>query len=590
MPVRTDRGMIMRRAHVVLWPVLALVLLPLALRTAPAAAIQENDPEIVAALQKINLYRSWLGIPPLTIDPALQAAAEAHVEYYRLNFGDPSLAGMGLHYETPGKPGFTGVSFQDRVEHFGYKGYANENAGVSGSIVWSTDWFIATVGHRLTLLDPRYVHVGLAAINEGKIKFEIIDLGAPTWAYETTPEWTAWPPDGATGVGLSFSGEAPDPFPDADYPVGYPITLKYFGPGDLTLTDWSISAGGVAIDSFAEIGSGWLTRKTVQLCAADPLERDTVYEVWISGTANGEPFERSWSFRTTTGNDELALNGQRPIAPIIVPQEHLPEGIKATEPVVQQLWWNSDGPVATGDIVRSWLWGPDVWLGIREPSAESPDGTRQVYYLDKARIEVNPAADGFSHPTVTAGLLVRDMIAGQVQVGIDDFIETEPAVVQLAGDDLKVNPDAPTYASLHEIASIEPGRSVRARHGAAIIEVLTAEGAIYTDPALAGYATYGSYEPTLGHNIAAVFDNYFTTLPVAWQTSVGLPLTEPYWVRTNLEGDPTWVLVQAFERRVLTFTPDNDPAWRVEMGNIGRHYYTWRYNAEPPSDPSAWIP
>ena len=173
----------------------------------PASAQQENDPEISEALALINTWRAWLGVAPLTIDPALQKAAEAHVEYYRLNFGDPSLAGMGLHYETAGKPGFTGESFQDRVEVAGYPGWANENAGLSGSMVWSTKWFVGTVGHRLTLLDPRYTDIGIAAINDGKIKFEIIDLGAKKWTEQATPEWTAWPPHGATGVDLSFEGE-----------------------------------------------------------------------------------------------------------------------------------------------------------------------------------------------------------------------------------------------------------------------------------------------------------------------------------------------------------------------------------------------
>ena len=51
--------------------------------------------------------------------------------------------------------------------------------------------------------------------------------------------------------------------------------------------------------------------------------------------------------------------------------------------------------------------------------------------------------------------------------------------------------------------------------------------------------------------------------------------TEDGTVSANFE--PTDVLVQAFERRVLTYTPDNAPEWRVEMGNVGQHYYQWRY-------------
>ena len=37
------------------------------------------------------------------------------------------------------------------------------------------------------------------------------------------------------------------------------------------------------------------------------------------------------------------------------------------------------------------------------------------------------------------------------------------------------------------------------------------------------------------------------------------------------------VLVQIYERRVLTYTPANPPEWQVEMGNVGRHYYLWRH-------------
>ena len=44
-------------------------------------------------------------------------------------------------------------------------------------------------------------------------------------------------------------------------------------------------------------------------------------------------------------------------------------------------------------------------------------------------------------------------------------------------------------------------------------------------------------------------------------------------------ASPTDVLIQAFERRVLTYTPANPRAFQVEMGNVGRHYYDWRYGA-----------
>jgi hypothetical protein len=37
------------------------------------------------------------------------------------------------------------------------------------------------------------------------------------------------------------------------------------------------------------------------------------------------------------------------------------------------------------------------------------------------------------------------------------------------------------------------------------------------------------------------------------------------------------VLIQLFERRTLTYTPANPSGFQVEMGNVGQHYYSWRY-------------
>jgi hypothetical protein len=72
---------------------------------------------------------------------------------------------------------------------------------------------------------------------------------------------------------------------------------------------------------------------------------------------------------------------------------------------------------------------------------------------------------------------------------------------------------------------------------------------------------------------------------------MGLPIAEPFWAVVPVGGANKWVLIQPFERRVVTYTPDNDPAFRVEMGNIGQHYKTWRHpdgtcalRPEPPPD------
>jgi hypothetical protein len=216
-----------------------------------------------------------------------------------------------------------------------------------------------------------------------------------------------------------------------------------------------------------------------------------------------------------------------------------------------------------------------------EQYVETAGGDREVYYFDKARLEMNDVEG--EEIEITAGLLVRDMILGQAQTGDDQFEEIGPADVPVAGDIKRVNPNAPTYASLKPLASLDdqPNRAEE-REGEWITEVINSISAVGSYEELEGMVRYGSYEETLGHNLAAVFETYLESLAVDWIVSVGLPLTEPYWVETLVGGEEMWVLVQAFERRLLTYTPDNDPTWQVEMGNVGRHYYEWRYGEEPP--------
>ena len=47
--------------------------------------------------------------------------------------------------------------------------------------------------------------------------------------------------------------------------------------------------------------------------------------------------------------------------------------------------------------------------------------------------------------------------------------------------------------------------------------------------------------------------------------------------KTTIAGKEQPVLFQVFERRVLTYNPANPAAFRVEMGNVGQHYFRWRY-------------
>jgi hypothetical protein len=70
--------------------------------------------------------------------------------------------------------------------------------------------------------------------------------------------------------------------------------------------------------------------------------------------------------------------------------------------------------------------------------------------------------------------------------------------------------------------------------------------------------------------------------------ATGYPIAEAFWASVKIAGVPnTAVLVQPYERRVLTYVPTAPEGFKVQMGNIGLHYYAWRYqDAGQPVEPT----
>ncbi|HET9493502.1 MAG TPA: hypothetical protein VFR15_04650, partial [Chloroflexia bacterium] len=104
------------------------------------------------------------------------------------------------------------------------------------------------------------------------------------------------------------------------------------------------------------------------------------------------------------------------------------------------------------------------------------------------------------------------------------------------------------------------------------------------------------YDEVSRHNIPAVFAEWTRRSGPVYEKRLtadgplmdslfvlGRPVTEAYWVDAMIGGRTSRVLVQLFERRVLTYNPDNPPDWRVEMGNVGRAYFSWRYGEARPA-------
>jgi hypothetical protein len=264
------------------------------------------------------------------------------------------------------------------------------------------------------------------------------------------------------------------------------------------------------------------------------------------------------------------------------------------DPAFESIWNRTDRPVEARQVNRSWVWGPEPLYTTYEPFAEGPGGQHLVSYFDKSRMEVNnPSGDRNSPWFVTNGLLVVEMISGKIQTGLTQYTMVRPAAIPVAGDrDSSV--DAPTYAALGNVASLDGTRRAPNRTGELVRESLDRNGAVGTNEAMSGFARDAYYDSTLGHNIPDVFWSFLNARGMVYQDGVyqdgvlldwvfamGHPITEPYWIRIKVGGQERMVLMQAFQRRILTYSPGNPAGWQVEMGNVGRAYYDWRYGAMP---------
>ncbi len=272
------------------------------------------------------------------------------------------------------------------------------------------------------------------------------------------------------------------------------------------------------------------------------------------------------------------------------------------DPNMERTWKRTDQYVADNTLSRSWMWGPTNFALTTEEydgapgAAGIPAGQRLVAYYDKSRMEINnPNGDRNNKYFVTNGLLVKELISGKRAFGDIRTVAYTPAEIPVVGDGSQ-NPKAPTYASMASVTSLVLGQnSSPNRMGETVTAYLDHDATPHDDLTYGRYkATIAYYDSTFGHNVPNVFWDFMNsqgsvlengqsvTGPVVdWIFSTGYPLTEAYWTSATVGGNPKDVMVQCFERRCFSYTPSNPDAYKVEMGNVGQHYYNWRYNQPP---------
>jgi len=258
----------------------------------------------------------------------------------------------------------------------------------------------------------------------------------------------------------------------------------------------------------------------------------------------------------------------------------------------ERTWTRTDYPVKLLQVGRTWMWGPQPNTPVlQEPYAESPGGLRDVQYFDKSRMEIThpDTGDPDSIWYVTNGLLSLELISGRLQLGDNIFEQHQPAEINVAGDE---NDEAgPTYRTFSNRLDDPP-----AAVGSLVTRRIDRSGTVTDDASLASRGvTIATVDDVTAHAIPQPFWDFMRSSGLIWNGdafvigvlfeseyfATGRPVAEAYWATVLVGGAPKDVLMQCFERRCLTYTPDNDPGWRVEAGNVGQHYYRWLYELIP---------
>jgi hypothetical protein len=239
---------------------------------------------------------------------------------------------------------------------------------------------------------------------------------------------------------------------------------------------------------------------------------------------------------------------------------HMPIGVAAAQTFADPRFasvWGADEARAPN------FWGPLRLAseGIQEPYN---GGTRLVQYFDKGRMEL-------TNGQVTFGLLATQMVTGDIQQGDTSFRHVPPSLAKIAGD---ADGLGPSYRTIYDnraqlLAPRDPAP------GQEIGFLFDKGNGLIVSPSPAspgGPLAEGAYDDATRHNVLAAFADYRARVGAG---AIGLAISEPFAAYFTVGGVERAIAVQVFERRVLTYTEGNPPDFRVEMGNIGRHFSDW---------------
>lgn len=269
------------------------------------------DSNKVEALNAFNDARSLVGLGPLKQSSTLDVSSQAHVDYMQKN----AIRGHG---ETPGLPGFTGATPQDRTAAAGYSGSTFEVFSAVNSIGTKNptgkdaiERLLSGPFHRIFMFNYMVSETGIgydsSVVTNGLL---VSDFGFKSTTRQGAPgiDFVLWPIDGATDVPVVTCCEIPKPAGLSQF--GYPVSIQTHESRQLKATMFTMtdSAGRdvpvrlVTYENDSNL-SGWDAKYFAAIVPPVDLAANTKYIVNFSGALDGKPVVKTWSF--TTGNRKL---------------------------------------------------------------------------------------------------------------------------------------------------------------------------------------------------------------------------------------------------------------------------------------------
>lgn len=282
---------------------------------------QSNSPESIA-FDILNNARSHCGFGLLQQNTSIDTAAAGHSLWNVTN----NYTG---HFQVANTPNFTGVTTYDRLTSSGYSTssasyFAQES--VFNNLGSSTPDLqdLAAIGTRLLLNAPyhaiqmidgfREAGVGIGTNTTAQSRHQTNLVFNFAYKYNQGAQLLAgdavstYPCDGTINVDRQLTNESPNPVPGRDLaqqPLGSSIMILVRQGQTLNITSATLTnlATGAAVTLRTPSTSTTDPNNALQshqafVSADAPLDALTQYQANISGTNNGRPFSRTFSFTT----------------------------------------------------------------------------------------------------------------------------------------------------------------------------------------------------------------------------------------------------------------------------------------------------